>query len=355
MAKIGRPGAVRKTKKGPTSGTGGYGRKALEGKGPTPKAEDRPYHKAYKNKELAERSAAKKHGGPGSGPAAGAGPHAGQRGAGAQRGSGPQRGATGARGRSKNAEELVTGRNSVVEALRAGIPAKVLHIGVRADMDDRVRESLKAATERGIPVMETGKGELDRMTDDAIHQGLVLQIPPYEYAEPVELAEDILARSKKGYINNAPLFVALDGITDPRNLGAIIRSVSAFSGHGVIVPERRSVGVTASAWKTSAGAAVRVPVARAGNLNSTLKSFKKMGIFVLGLDGDGDVSLPDLPLAKDPICLVVGSEGKGLSRLVRENCDLIVSIPIDSAMESLNASMAVGISLYEVSRQRSAH
>lgn len=112
--------------------------------------------------------------------------------------------------------------------------------------------------------------------------------------------------------------------------------------------------MTASAWKTSAGAAVRVPVARAGNLNNALKAFKKMGIFVVGLDGDGDVSLPNTVLAKDPICIVVGSEGKGLSRLVRENCDQIVSIPIDSAMESLNASMAVGISLYEISRQRSA-
>ncbi|HEY8296160.1 MAG TPA: 23S rRNA (guanosine(2251)-2'-O)-methyltransferase RlmB, partial [Micrococcaceae bacterium] len=159
---------------------------------------------------------------------------------------------------------------------------------------------------------------------------------------------------KKGYINNAPLFVALDGITDPRNLGAIIRSVSAFSGHAVVVPERRSVGVTASAWKTSAGAAVRVPVAKAPNLNRALEAFKNMGIYVLGLDGDGDVSLPGLDLATEPLCIVVGSEGKGLSRLVRENCDQIVSIPIDSAMESLNASMAVGISLYEISKQRAA-
>ncbi len=330
MANTGRPGAGRKNKKGPSVGTGGHGRKALEGRGPTPKAEDRTYHKAYKNKELAERSATK---------------HAG-RGAAGSRG-----GARG--GRSKNAEEMVTGRNSVVEALRAGIPAKALHVAVRIDMDDRVRESLKAAAERGIPVMETGKPELDRMTDEAIHQGLALQIPPYEYAEPLELVAETREKWEKGHIRNAPLFVALDGITDPRNLGAIIRSVSAFNGHGVVVPERRSVGVTASAWKTSAGAAVRVPVARAGNLNNTLKSFKKMGVFVLGLDGDGDISLPDLELAKDPICLVVGSEGKGLSRLVRENCDQIVSIPINSAMESLNASMAVGISLYEVSRQRS--
>lgn len=331
MANNGRPGAIRKNKKGPTTGTGGHGRKALEGKGPTPKAEDRTYHKAHKNKQLAERAAAKRPGSP-----RGAGAGAGAR-------SGPK-------GRAM--EEVVTGRNSVVEALRAGIPAKALHVAVRIEMDDRVKESLKIAAERGIPLLETGKPELDRMTDDAVHQGLVLQIPPYEYQDAYDLAEETIEKWKKGHVSNAPLFVALDGITDPRNLGAIIRSVSAFSGHGVIVPERRSVGVTASAWKTSAGAAVRVPVARASNLNNALKQFKGMGMFVLGLDGDGDVSLPDLSLAKEPVCIVVGSEGKGLSRLVRENCDQIVSIPIDSAMESLNASMAVGISLYEISRQR---
>ncbi|WP_323960271.1 23S rRNA (guanosine(2251)-2'-O)-methyltransferase RlmB [Arthrobacter sp. JZ12] len=324
MANHGRPGAIRKSKKGPTTGTGGHGRKALEGKGPTPKAEDRPYHKAYKSKQLAERSAAKRL--------------AGRAGA--------------ARSKAKPGEEYVTGRNAVVEALRAGIPAKALHVAIRIDVDDRVRESLRIANERGIPLMETGKPELDRMADGSVHQGLMLQIPPYEYADGLDLASDAVDKWRKGHISQAPLFVALDGITDPRNLGAIIRSVSAFSGHGVIVPERRSVGVTASAWKTSAGAAVRVPVARVGNLNSTLKAFKEMGIFVLGLDGDGDTSLPELTLGTEPVCLVVGSEGKGLSRLVGENCDQIVSIPIDSAMESLNASMAVGISLYEISRQR---
>ncbi|WP_336716217.1 23S rRNA (guanosine(2251)-2'-O)-methyltransferase RlmB [Arthrobacter sp. USHLN218] len=325
MANKPRPGAVRKSKKGPTTGTGGHGRKALEGKGPTPKAEDRPYHKAYRAKQLAERSSARRAGGK----------------------AAPARRAGG-----KAAEEMVTGRNSVVEALRGGVPAKALYVAVRVEMDDRVKESLKIAAERGIPVLEAQKPELDRMTEDAVHQGLVLQVPPYDYPDALDLAEETMAKFTKGYIRNAPLFVALDGITDPRNLGAIIRSVSAFSGHGVIVPERRAVGMTASAWKTSAGAAVRVPVARAANLNNTLKAFKSMGIFVLGLDGGGDVSLPGLELATEPICLVVGSEGKGLSRLVREHCDQIVSIPIDSDMESLNASMAVGISLYEVSRQR---
>lgn len=315
-----RPGAVRKNKKGPTKGSGGKGRKSLEGRGPTPKAEDRPYHKAYRNKQLAERSNAKRS----------------------------------TTRRPRVNAEMVTGRNSVVEALRARIPAKALHVAVRIDMDDRVRESLKLAAEQGIPVMEASRPELDRMTDDAIHQGLALQVPPYEYQDAVELGTKIVRDYDKGYERNLPLFLALDGITDPRNLGAIIRSASAFSAHAVIVPERRSVGVTASAWKTSAGAAVRVPVAKASNLTSALKELKAAGVFVIGLDAGGDVELPNLELATEPLCIVIGSEGKGLSRLVRETCDEIVSIPISSAMESLNASMAAGITLYEVARRRQA-
>ncbi len=315
-----RPGAVRKNKKGPTVGTGGHGRKALEGRGPTPKAEDREYHKAYRDKQLRERSA-QKHG-------------------------------TNRSGKLRSSEELVTGRNSVVEAMRADIPAKALYIATRIQIDDRVREALKIAAEKGIPVMETGKQELDRMTDDAVHQGLALQIPPYNYPDAHDLVADAMIKWHKGYLKKAPLFVALDGITDPRNLGAIIRSVAAFGGTAVLTPERRSAGMTASAWKTAAGAAARVPVARATNLNNLLKDAKEEGVFVIGLDGDGDVSLPNLTLANEPLCVVVGAEGKGLSRLVSENCDQIVSIPISATTESLNASMAVGITLYEVARKR---
>ncbi|WP_334170418.1 23S rRNA (guanosine(2251)-2'-O)-methyltransferase RlmB [Sinomonas sp.] len=328
MAGNGRPGARKTNKKGATVGTGGHGRKALEGKGPTPKAEDRVYHKAHRAKELAARSASKRQGQPGR----------------LAEGRGG--------GRPKGMEEMVTGRNSVVEALRAGVPAKTLYVAVRIEMDDRVRESMKLAAEAGIPLLEAQKPELDRMTGDAIHQGLALQVPQYEYPDAFELVEATMEKWRKGHIPSMPLFVALDGITDPRNLGAIIRSVSAFSGHGVIVPERRSVGMTAAAWKTSAGAAVRVPVAKAANLNTVLRQAKEAGYFVLGLDGEGDVKLPGLELATEPIVLVVGSEGKGLSRLTRELCDQIVSIPIDSTMESLNAGMAVAISLYEVSTRR---
>jgi 23S rRNA (guanosine2251-2'-O)-methyltransferase len=162
----------------------------------------------------------------------------------------------------------------------------------------------------------------------------------------MEMLDKVLDRDQ------VPLFVALDGITDPRNLGAIIRSVAAFGGQGVILPQRRSTGVTASAWKTSAGAAARVPVALASNLTTTLKEFKKRGLFVVGLDGDGDMQLTDFKLATEPLVIVVGSEGKGLSRLVQENCDAIVSIPISTTTESLNAGIAASVSLYEVSRRR---
>jgi len=149
-----------------------------------------------------------------------------------------------------------------------------------------------------------------------------------------------------------PLLVALDGITDPRNLGAIIRSVAAFGGNGIILPQRRSVGVTAAAWKTSAGAAARMPVALAANLNQTIKEYKRRGVFVVGLDGDGDVSLPNFQLFDKPLLIVVGSEGKGLSRLVQENCDQVISIPISEVTESLNAGIAASVALYQITALR---
>jgi 23S rRNA (guanosine2251-2'-O)-methyltransferase len=328
MAKPGRPGAGKPKKKGPSVGTGGHGRQKLEGKGPTPKATDRSWHVAGKRKAAQERldAARAKHGGTGD--------------------TTPRRTP---RPKRSDDSELVTGRNSVVEALRARIPATTLYIAARIEMDDRVKEALSLATKRGIPVLEVMRPELDRLSGpDAVHQGIALKVPPYEYAHPADLLERVISRGQ------TPLLVALDGVTDPRNLGAIIRSVAAFGGQGVIVPQRRSVGMTASAWKTSAGAASRVPVAMASNLTQALKDLKARGVFVLGLDGGGDVSLPGLELATQPIVIVVGSEGKGLSRLVTETCDAVVSIPIESSTESLNAGIAVSVALYEVSRLRSA-
>jgi 23S rRNA (guanosine2251-2'-O)-methyltransferase len=329
----GRPGAVRQGSKGKQVGSGGQGRQALEGKKPTPKAEDRPYHPAGKRKAAAERFEA-------------AGGRA-RSGNSASSGGAPQNSRPRSRNKSADESEVVTGRNSVVEALRARIPATALYVATRIEVDDRVKEALNLANHRGIPVLEVMRPELDRLAGyDSVHQGLALKVPPYEYAHPIELLEKVVASGRK------PLFVALDGITDPRNLGAIIRSVAAFGGQGVIVPQRRSVGLTASAWKTSAGAAARTPVAMAANLTQTLKAFKDQGVFVLGLDGGGDIQLPSLQLANEPVLLVVGSEGKGLSRLVTETCDAVVSIPISAATESLNAGIAVSVALYEISKRR---
>ncbi|WP_207454072.1 23S rRNA (guanosine(2251)-2'-O)-methyltransferase RlmB [Desertivibrio insolitus] len=325
MAKPGRPGA-RKNKKGPSVGSGGQGRQALEGRGPTPKAEDRTYHPAGKRKAAQERLAAKQGGGQ-------------------QRSEAPRQ----RRPKQSDDSEIVTGRNSVLEALRAKVPATALYVAARIEVDDRVRETLALATHRGIPVLEVMRPELDRLAGEgSVHQGLALKVPPYEYAHPVDLLDRVEESGE------TPLIVALDGITDPRNLGAIIRSVAAFGGQAVVVPQRRSVGVTASAWKTAAGAASRVPVAMATNLTQTLKAYKERGLFVLGLDGGGDTPLPDLELATSPLVVVVGSEGKGLSRLVTETCDAIVSIPITDAAESLNAGIATSVALYEISKLRAA-
>ena len=323
-----RRGAVRKSGKGATVGSGGQRRKGLEGKGPTPKAVDREYHPAAQK----ARAAAKR----GSGKP------------GYAMGSRPQGRPAHGSGRSagKPSSEIVAGRNAVVEALRAEVPVTTMYVAGRIDADDRVREALKTASGRGIPVLETPRGELDRLTDGAVHQGLAVQVPPYSYVEPADLVDPEAP--------GIPLVVALDGVTDPRNLGAVIRSVAAFGGHGVVLPERRSAGMTASAWKTSAGAAARVPVARVPNLTRALEAFKRAGFFVLGLDMEGDVELPGLELATEPVVVVVGSEGKGLSRLVRETCDQVVSIPMSSAVESLNAGVAAGVTLYEIARQRAA-
>jgi len=308
--------------KGTKIGSGGNGRQALEGKGPTPKAEDRTYHQAHKRKQLAERSAAKRG-------------DAGGNGGGGQR---PPR-------KKAATEDLVTGRNAVLEGLRARIPATTVYIAARMEVDDRIREILSIANHRDIPVLEVMRPELDRLTGgDLLHQGIALATKPYEYAHPMDLLQ------KPG----TPLVVALDGVTDPRNLGAIIRSVAAFGGDGVVLPQRRSVGVTPAAWRASAGAIARVPVAMASNLAQTITAYKQAGVFVIGLDGGGDVALPAFELADRPLLVVAGSEGQGLSRLVRELCDQIVSIPIGRATESLNASVATSIALYAIATTRTA-
>jgi len=325
------PGGGYSKRGKPRPGTGGNRRDKLEGKGPTPPAYMRPGHPA-------QRAAAKAARGDG---------RPGQRGS-ERDGSSRFRGesgshSAGARG-SGEGPEMVAGRNSVVESLRAGIPAMALYVTGRAQEDERVAEAVQLAADAGIAVLESALSELDRLTGDAIHQGVALRVRPYEYAHP----EDFLHDDGR----TLPLIVALDGVTDPRNLGAIVRSAAAFGATGVVVPGRRSAGVTAGAWKASAGALARLPVAQAVNLTRAIEGYKKAGFFVAGLDAEGTTDLREMTIADGPMVLVVGSEGRGLSRVVANACDMLVSIPMVSGNESLNAGIAASIALYEIAGVR---
>ncbi|EEH63243.1 RNA methyltransferase, TrmH family, group 3 [Gleimia coleocanis DSM 15436] len=308
-----------KKKKGPLKGTGGHSRRALKPKGPTPKAEDRVYHAAHKRKvekEIAEKKKAQAE---------------------------AHRTRTSIKIAAGN--ELIVGRNAVFEAVDAGIDIIRVFLAGNA-LDERIGKVVRTATALGAPVLEVTKMDLENASGESAHQSIGIEVPEYDYCS----AQDLLERTKENA--QIPLIVALDQVTDPHNLGAVLRSGGAFGITGVLISERRSASVNAAAWKVSAGAAARVPVARETNLVRALGELKEAGCFVVGLDGGGDVSLRDLDLATGPLVVVTGAEGKGLSRLVRETCDQIVSIPISSAVESLNAAVATGIALYEVASKR---
>lgn len=317
------PGARRRpgSKKGPTKGSGGNRRQGLEGKGPTPKAENRVGHPKARAKARAEARAAQ-----------------------------PTRAKQLEKIRRRfevpDGYEIVCGRNAVAEAARSGAPISRVFMAVSAESDDRLGAVIRRATLLGAPVLETTKLDLEALTEGAVHQGVAIEVPAYEYVA----ALDLLERSRM--LGHTPLLVALDQVTDPHNLGAVMRSAGAFGADGVIIPERRSVGVNATVWKVSAGAAARVPVARETNLVRALEKLKKEGCFVVGLDGGTDTLVEDLTFADGPLVVVTGAEGAGLSRLVRETCDAIASIPISRTVESLNAAVATGIALYEVDRLR---
>jgi len=307
-----RRGAIKKSGKGnPTAGSGGRRRKGLEGKGPTPKAADRPNHKSYK---MANAAAKREQARPKRKPGSGA--------------------------------EWVAGRNPVVELMRETVPIDALYVADGIERDERLREIFKLAAEQHVNILEVTRPELDKLTLGATHQGVAAKLGPYAYAS----LDDILAAADER--GEAPLVVVLDGITDPRNLGAIIRSASGFGAHGVVIPERRAAQITAAAWKTSAGAAARVKVARVTNLTRALTELKEANVMVIGLAADGEVQIADSTLIDGPLAIVIGSEGKGLSRLVGETCDQIVSIPMGGGLESLNAGVAAGVALYAVGRAR---
>lgn len=299
-----RRGATRKeSKKGSSSGSGGQRKQGLEGKGPTPKAKDRAHHPAARR--------ARKHA------------------------------PSSARTSQIHSGDVVIGRNPVLEALRAGVPATGLYLQVRAEPDDRWRESLALAQELAIPVFEGARADLDELSHHGNHQGLVLAIKDYEYADLDRVA-------------TGNLVVLLDGITDTHNVGAIARSAAAFGASGLALPSRRSAGITASAWKASAGALSRLPVARVTNLRSTIETLHGDGWMSIGLDTRAETSISDIDddVVGDRVALVLGSEGHGLSRLVAETCDFLIGIPMVDGQESLNASVAAGITLNAIFDRR---
>ena len=344
VAKGGQGGRGAKAgshRKGAAIGSGGQGKQKLEGKKATPKAELRKGHpKARAAAAAAKRTAT----GGGAGPARSTPVRS--------SGSAPSRGMAKASGVSRKASpdapETVSGRNPVVEALRAKVPATALYVALGNDNDERMTESISVAGKAGIPILEMSRSQMDKMTGGIVHQGIALQVPPYAYLHP----DDLLARALEAA---QPLLVALDGVTDPRNLGAVVRSAAAFGAQGVLIPERRSAGMTAAAWRTSAGAAARLPVARCTNLARTLIAYKAAGLFTVGLAASGTVTLDDLEVATSPLVIVVGSEGAGLGRLVAQTCDLTVSIPMSDLTESLNAGIAAAVTLAEVARRRRQH
>jgi 23S rRNA (guanosine2251-2'-O)-methyltransferase len=293
-------------------------RRGLRGKGPTPRAENRPAHKKYQSKDESQRKRVER------------------RRIDRKR---PDR-----RRDPKEHVDTVAGRNAVLEALRAGIPAKELVVANGVDIDERLEESIRLAQRMGLSIREVERRQIENMTGIANHQGIALVAKPFQYSSQKE----IFARAK-----SPALFIAVDGVTDPRNIGAIARSAAAFSADGLLIPERRNAPLTASAWKSSAGAAARLPIAQVTNLVRSMQDAKEFGCFVVGLDGDADTSVDAMEIADQNLYVVVGSEGRGLSRLVRENCDLLISIPMSNTVESLNASVAMSIALYAIDRKRS--
>jgi 23S rRNA (guanosine2251-2'-O)-methyltransferase len=246
--------------------------------------------------------------------------------------------------RRQSAQDAVAGKNSVVEALRAKVPAKELVVAIKVEIDEKISEAIRLAKNSDLPIKELPRRALDDLTGSANHQGIALVIKPFNYTE----FDKLISNAKKPM-----MLIGLDGITDPHNLGAVVRSAAAFGADGVVIPERRNASMTGSAWKASAGAAARMPISQVTNLVRSIEDAKKAGCFVIGLDAEGDATLAKMNLATESIFIIVGSEGKGLSRLVRDKCDLVVSIPMQSTVESLNASVATAIVMYQVAAERS--
>ncbi len=243
----------------------------------------------------------------------------------------------------KYEELLIEGRNAVSEAIRSGKNIDKIYVAKDAK-DQTVQQLIREAKDKKIPVSFVGKDKLDEMSTTGKHQGVLAQSTAYTYAEVEDMLE--VARER----GEAPFLILLDGIEDPHNLGAIMRTAYLAGAHGVIIPKNRAVGLTATVARTSAGAINYLPVARVTNLKATMETLKKQGMWFVCADMGG-TTLYDLNLTGS-IGLVIGSEGDGVSRLVREHCDMIASIPMAGQLDSLNASVATGVLAYEIVRQR---
>lgn len=241
-------------------------------------------------------------------------------------------------------ENQVEGRNAVIELLDSGKDINKIFVQA-GEKHGSIMKILAKAKANGVIVQEVQKRKLDEMSESHNHQGVIAIVPPFEYAE----LDDILEEAKKR--NEEPFIIILDGIEDPHNLGSIIRTAETAGVHGVIIPKRRAASVNATVSKTSAGAVEYMKIARVNNINDTIRELKEKGVWICGTDMDTD-TLHYNQDYKMPIAIVIGNEGKGMSRLTKENCDFLVKIPMKGKISSLNASVSAGIIMYEAVKSR---
>ena len=246
--------------------------------------------------------------------------------------------------RDAEADGVIEGRNAVIEALRAGTAIDKIYLA-KGDTDSALGHIANTARANGVVVVNADRRKLDEMSRTHAHQGVIAVAAVREYAS----IEDIFRRAEEQ--GEAPLIVLCDELSDPHTLGAVIRTAECAGAHGVVIPKRRSAGLTAIVAKTSAGAVSHIPVARVPNLTALMKELQKRGVWIFGAEMNGTTSLYEADL-KGPAAIVIGSEGSGMSRLVAETCDFTVSIPMKGKINSLNASAAAAILLYEAVRQR---
>ncbi|MEA5142778.1 MAG: 23S rRNA (guanosine(2251)-2'-O)-methyltransferase RlmB [Oscillibacter sp.] len=247
-------------------------------------------------------------------------------------------------GPSAEADGIIEGRNAVIEALRAGTAIDKIYL-VRGETDKTLGHIASKARAAGVVVVDADRRKLDAMSRTHAHQGVIALAAVREYVSVQSLLDAAAAKGEK------PLLVVCDEISDPHNLGAILRTAECAGAHGIIIPKRRSAGLTAVVAKTSAGAVSYLPVARVANITALLKELKEQGVWIFGTAAEGTTPLYQADL-KGPAAIVIGSEGDGMTRLAKENCDFLVSIPMKGRISSLNASAAAAVLLYEAVRQR---